>query len=156
MKFLRNVDRLYHSLASSQARIFESSVSLGIPSKIFIRSYMVSEQAKLIDDLKLDAAGLSEIEIIDEISSKITIKKGQLYPFAVMHFIGYFYRTAAYLTGSSSRFLYQNIKPDLLYKNYETLHSLSMEETVEEVFALVNIQIEDKYFLFKKIYKMDL
>ena len=96
MKFLRNVDRLSHSLASSQARIFESSVSLGIPSKIFIRSYMVSEQAKLIDDLKLDTAGLSEIEVMDQISQRITIKNGELYPFAIMHFIGYFYRMAAY------------------------------------------------------------
>ena len=154
MKFLRNVDHLSHSLASTQARIFENSVSFGIPSKTFIRSYMLSNEAKLIDNLNLDVAGLSEIEIFDEISKKIRTKRGELYPFSVMHYIGYFYRVAAYLTGYSSAQLYKSIKPALLYKNYQTLHSLAIEEAIKEVFEIANIEEEDKYSLFKRIYKI--
>ena len=152
MKFLRNVDKLSHTLASTQARIFENSVSSGVPSKIFIKSYMLSNEAKMIDDLNLNASGLSLVEISDSVISKISIKKGTLYSYAIMHYIGYFYRMAAYLSGYSSKSLYQNIKPDLIYRNYETLHSLPIEEAIKEMFIIVNLKIEDKYDIFKKIY----
>ena len=154
MRFSRNVDALSHSLASSQARIFEQSVSLGIPSKTFIRSYMASPQARSIDELDLDKAGLSEIEIFDAVSNKIVTRIGEIYPFPVMHYIGYFYRMAAYLTELSSVELYRQIKPDLLFKNYQNLHSLSIEDAIGEVFEIANIEIEDKYSLFKKIYSI--
>ena len=156
MKFLRNVDNLSYSLSSSQARIFEKSVSFGIPSKIFIKSFMTSNEALQLDNLNLDVAGLSEIEIFDEISKKVSTKKGELFTFPVMHYIGYFYRMAAYLTGFSSKELYKRIKPELLYRNYQTLHSLSIEETIEEMFEIVNMKEEDKYSSFKKIYNTDL
>ncbi len=153
MKFLRKVDALSHSLASSQGRIFEKSISFGIPSKKFIKSYMLSNEASLIDELKLDVAGLSEIEIFDSIANRITNKNGTLYSFSVMHYTGYFYRIASYLTGHSSRFIYQHIKPDLINRNYQTLHSLPIEEAIKEVFEIINYKEEDKYELFKKIYK---
>ena len=156
MEIIRSVDNLSYSLASSQARIFEKSIKYEIPSKIFIRSYMLSWEVRHIDDLDIYVAGLSEIEIYDEISKRIKTRKGEIYPFPVMHYIGYFYRMAAYLTGYSSKLLYENIKPDLLYKNYQTLHSLAIEDAIKEVFEITNIEIEDKYTLFKKIYKLDL
>ena len=156
MKFLRSVDSLSYSLASSQARIFEKSVSFGIPSKIFIRSYMLSQEAKLIDSLNITGDGLSEDDIFDSISKKIKSSKGELYSFSLMHYIGYFYREAAYLTGLSSRQLYQSIKPDILKRNYNVVHSLSIEEAIKEIFEITNVEIEDKYSLFKKIYKIDL
>ena len=155
MKFLRSIDNISYSLASSQARIFEYSVSLGIPSKLFIRSYMLSEEIRLIDDLKINVSGLSENELFTTISEKIKTRKGQLYSLQVMHFIGYFYRMAAYLTGYSSIQLYKSIKPELLNRNYRILHSLSIEESIKEVFEIANVEIEDKYSLFKKIYKID-
>ena len=154
MKFLRRVDGLSHSLSISQARMFEKSVSLGLPSKRFIRSFMLSEEASLMDDLKLNIAGLTENEIFDAVSNKITSKRGMLYTFSVMHFIGYFYRMASYLTGHSSKFLYQNIKPELLSRSYQTLHSLPIEEAIKEVFEITNIKVEDKFEYFKKIYTL--
>lgn len=156
MKFLRSVDNLSYSLASSQARIFEKSVSFGIPSKIFIKSFMTSNEALWLDNLILNVAGLSEIEIFDGISKKVNTKKGELFPLSVMHYIGYFYRMASYLTGFSSKKLYKNIKPELLFRNYQTLHSLSIEEAIEEMFEVVNMKAEDKYSSFKKIYSVDL
>ena len=155
MKFLRNVDSLSRSLALSQARIFENSVSFGIPSKIFIRSYMLSDEVMLIDSLNLNVAGLTEREVFDVVSKKITNKRGMLYSFSIMHFIGYFYRMAAYLSGYSSKQLYEYIKPDLLNRNYQTLHSLPIEEAIKEVFEITQFKIEDKYEYFRKIYKVD-
>lgn len=155
MKFLRSVDRLSYSLALSQARIFEKSVSNGIPSKTFIRSYMLSKETKLIDDLNLDVAGLSEIELFDTIKKKINTNRGELYSFPVMHYVGYFYRIASYLTGLSSSQLYSTIKPDFIVRNYQTLHSLPIEESIKEVLEITGTTIEDKISLFKKIYKID-
>lgn len=155
MRFLRSVDNLSHALASSQARIFENSVSFGIPSKTFIRSYMLSKESKLIDELVVDVAGLSENELFDEIGKKIKTKRGELYSYSIMHYIGYFYRMASYLTGYGSSQLYQSIKPSLLHKNYRTLHALPIEEAIKEVFGFAEINIEDKYSLFKKIYKLN-
>lgn len=156
MKFLRNVDALSHSLASSQARIFERSISIGISSKIFVRSFMLSNEAGLLDKLNLDIAGLTEIEIFDSISKKITHKGGSLFSYSSMHYIGYFYRMASYLTGYSSKLLYQYIKPDLINRNYQTLHSLPIEEAIKELFEITKIKEQDKYETFKKIYKIEL
>ena len=156
MKFLRSVDNLSYLLASSQARLFEKSVSLGIPSKIFVKSFMTSNEALWLDNLNLNAAGLSEIEIFDEVSKRINTKKGKLFSFSAMHYIGYFYRMAAYLTGFSSKELYKKIKPELLFRNYQTLHSLSIEEAIKEIFDIANVKLEDKYSSFKKIYALDL
>ena len=153
MKFSRSVDNLSHSLAVSQGRIFEKSVSSGIPSKVFIRSYMLSKEANSIDNLNLNISGLSEIEIFDSIKDKIANRRGELYSYLVMNYIGFFYRMAAYLSGYTSKILYQNIKPDLLKRNYQTLHSLPIEEAIKEIFEIVNIKIEDKYSYFKEIYK---
>lgn len=156
MKFLRNVDTLSYSLASSQARIFENSVSFGIPSKIFIKCYMLSNQAKLLDDLSLDVAGLSEVEIFDAVKENIKTTRGELYPFEIMHYIGFFYRMCSYLTGENSNWVYIKIKPDFLYKNYKMIHSLPIQEAIKEVFEIKNIELEDKYSLFKKLYKIEL
>ena len=41
------------------------------------------------------------------------------------------------------------------FKNFRTLHSLSIEEAIAEVFEIANIEEEDKYALFKKIYSID-
>lgn len=153
MKFSRSVDNLAYSLAVFQGRIFEKSVSSGIPSKIFIRSYMLSREANSIDNLNLNISGLSEIEIFNNVKDKIVNRRGELYSYSVMNYIGFFYRMAAYLSGYTSKILYQNIKPDLLKRNYQTLHSLPIEEAIKEVFEIVNIKIEDKYSYFKKIYK---
>lgn len=156
MKYLRNVDHLSYSLASSQARIFERSVALGIPSKTFVRSFLLSNEAKRIDDLNLDIAGLTEGEILDTISKRIKTRRGEIYPFAVMHFMGYFYRMASYLTGHHSKDLYRQIKPEFLFKNYQTLHALSIEEAIKETFEMMHIEEKDKYALFKKIYMLEL
>lgn len=153
MKFSRSVDNLAYSLAASQGRIFEKSVSSGIPSKIFIRSYMLSREANSIDNLNLNISGLSEIEIFNNVKDKIVNRRGELYSYSVMNYIGFFYRMAAYLSEYTSKTLYQNIKPDLLKRNYQTLHSLPIEEAIKEVFEIVNIKIKDKYSYFKEIYK---
>lgn len=153
MKFLRKIDFLAQSLATSQARIFERSVEGGFSSATFVRSFLLSDEAKLIDDLDIDVPGLTEDEIYESVTYRIKNSKGHSYPYQVMYFIGYFYRMAAYLTGYTSKQLYQNIKPALLYRNFNVLHSIAIEEAINEVFQMANIKTEDKYELFRKYYE---
>ena len=155
MKFLRSVDNLGHSLALLQARIFESSVSNGLPSQFFIKSFMLSYEAECIDNLMLNISGLTEIEIFDSIKNNIKSKRGELFPYPVIHWIGYFYRMMAYLTGWSSKFIYKKITPSFLLKNYKTLHSLSIESQIEEIINLKKLKPIDNFEKFKKIYPID-
>lgn len=152
MNFSKKLDRLGSQLAHSQAMIFERSVEEGYPSKMFVKCFMFSSEAKSLDELSLEKAGLSEIEIYDSIKHKIKSKRGQLLPYLVMHFIGYFYRVASYISGFSSKQLYKQIPVEFLLQNYLVLHSLDIEEAVKEVFDIKKIEKIDLYEQFKNIY----
>ena len=95
---------------------------------------------------------LSEVEIYNSIRVKIKSKRGQLLSYPVMHFIGYFYRVAVYLSGYSSKQIYERIPVNFLERNYLVLHSFAIEEAVREVFEILKIEDNDLYDRFKKIY----
>lgn len=38
---------------------------------------------------------------------------------------------------------------------YTLFYSLPVEEAIKEVFEIKNIELEDKYSLFKKLYKIE-
>lgn len=153
MNFLRKMDDLGHSLASSQARMFERSVEDGIPSYFFIKSFMASYECSMLDELNLESAGINEVEIYDVVSKKVKIRRGEILSYPIMHFIGYFYRSASYLLDVSSKYLLENISPKILMSNYLTIHSLPIEEAVKEIFSICNIEIKSKEDIFFDIYK---
>lgn len=152
MNFLKKIDQIISNLAHSQAMIFEHSVEEGLPSKMFIKCFMLSDEARRLDELSLEMAGLSEIEIYNSIRVKIKSKRGQLLSYPVMHFIGYFYRVAVYLSGYSSKQIYERIPVNFLERNYLVLHSFAIEEAVREVFEILKIEDNDLNDRFKKIY----
>ena len=152
MKFLKKFDELSARLAHSQAMIFERSVEEGLPSKMFIRCYMLSEEIKNIDELLLDVAGLSEVELFYTIKRKLKSSRGKLLSYPVMHFIGYFYRAASYLSGYSSKQLYFKVPVEFLLRNYLVLHTYPIEEAVRETFTILKIEDNDLYQRFKEIY----
>lgn len=152
MSFLRKFDKVISNLAHSQAMIFERSVEDGVSSKMFIKCFMLSNEARKLDELSLEMAGLSEIEIFESIKKKIKTKRGHLLSYPMMHFIGYFYRSAVYLSGYSSKHIYEKIPVDFLIKNYKVLHSFAIEEAVRESFEILKIEKYDLYKRFKEIY----
>ncbi len=155
MNFLRKFDRVISNLAHSQAMIFEHSVEECISSKMFIKCFMLSEEARRLDELSLEMAGLSEIEIFDSIKKKIKTKRGSLLPYPIMHFIGYFYRSAVYVSGYSSKQIYEKIPINFLIRNYDVLHSFAIEEAVRESFEILKIEKYDLYQRFKEIYSRE-
>ncbi len=153
MNYLREFDKLCHTLSLSQARIFERSVEDGIPSYTFIKSFMLSSSAKSLDELNLESTGLSEIEIYEDIKDRIKTRRGKLLPYPIIRFIGYFYRSAAYMSGLSSKYIFNTISVKYLENNYLTLHSLSIVGAVNEVFDALKIEQEDKTKKFIELYK---
>ena len=153
MNFSRKMDKFAHNICLSQARMFEKSVDDGLPSYFFIKSFMKSPQARAYDELNLDYANITEVEIYDSIKNRIKIKRGTILPYPIMRFIGYFYRAASYLLDVKSTFLFDNISPKYLSDNYLTLHSLSIEEAIKEVFASKDIHLKTKEEILRDIYK---
>ena len=152
MNYLRKMDEIGHSLATSQARIFERSIEDDLPSFFFIKSFMLSYEARQLDELNLDYAGITEVEIYEVIKNRIKSKRGQLFSYPVMHFLGYFYRSAAYLHGVSSSLLYEKIPPKFLVDSYQTLHSLPIEEAIKEAFEVNNLKVKTKLERFFEIF----
>jgi hypothetical protein len=136
-----------------QANLFERSVEKGIPSYFFIKSFLLSDDARHIDELNLEVSGLSEIEIFSLISANIKSKRGNLLPYPIMRFLGYFYRSAAYLYDVTSKFLYENVPVKVVVSSYDYLHSLPIEEAIKDVFEILHINLLSKEELFIKLYK---
>ncbi len=153
MNFLRKSSELSHRLAHMQAMIFEKSVEEGYPSKMFIKCFLLSSEALSLDNLELEKSGINQIDIFDAVKSKIKSKRGELLSFPIMHFIGYFYRMASYLSGYTSRKLYELIGIDILVRNYLTLHTLPIEESIQEIFDILKIPESNLNQKFMDIYK---
>ena len=139
MNFLRKKNDESYRLASMQARIFEKSALENIPSYFFIQSFMNSKDAKSLDDLSFLLSGSSEIEIYNNVMNKVRRKEGAIYPSEIMHWIGFFYRYASYLSGIDSKTLIKNIRPSTLEKIYPLYHGMEISKAVETIIDIKKI-----------------
>ena len=144
MKSLRKMDELCHSLSIMQGRLFERSVEHLIPSFFFIKSFMLSEEALAIDDLDLEKAGITEVEIFNSINTKIDTKRGILLPYPIIRYIGYFYRSASYLYNLKSKYLFEHIPVKSIISSYDALHSLPIEDAINDMFSIHKVDIKTK------------
>lgn len=152
-KYFKEMDETCHFLSNMQARIFERSVEDGIPSYFFIKSFLLSYEARQLDKLNLESAGITEVEIYYVVKEKIKTNRGEILPYPIMHFLGYFYRSAAYLSKLTSSYLLKNIPPRFLINNYQTLHSLAIEEAIKEAFIVNKIEIKSNEERFIEVYQ---
>ena len=153
MKFLRKKDDACYQLASMQAGIFERSVNDNIASYFFIQEYMNSFECSLLDNLNFFATGLSEFEIYLIIKRNVNRVDGEVYPLEIMHWMGFFYRYASYLSGISSKKLLKVISPKKLLQVYPLYHGLDIEKAVELVFEQNEIDNITPQERFLKLYK---
>ena len=153
MKFLRNKDDLCYSLASMQARIFEKSVDDNIPSYFFIQQYMLSDYVSLLDNLSYFESGLSELELYLNIKDGVKRNKGKIYPKEIMHWIGFFYRYASYLSGIESKTLFKEINPNKLCEVYPLYHGLDIQKAVETILDDANLNNMSPMDRFYNLYK---
>ena len=153
MKFLREKDDIVYRLASMQARIFERSGSEGIASYFFIQQFMNSDDARSLDDLSFLLSGSSEAEIYLNVIRGIKRTKGEIYSQEILHWIGFFYRYASYLTNIGSSKLFKNISPQYLNKVYPAYHGVDIEKAIEMVFKDIDYKEETPLEKMMKLYK---
>lgn len=136
MRFFKEKDEAIYQYASMQARIFERSANEELNSHDFIRAFMHSKECFQLDTESFDNAGLSEREIYTSIKNRISNikKKTSVYPPQIMHWIGFFYRYASYLSMVPSPRLYKAVSPSYLVSVYPTYHSLEISKAVSKVF----------------------
>ena len=135
MKFLREKNEDAYKLASSQARIFEKSVQQLVPSYHFISAFMKSEFAESMDSLQYLFGFQSDDDVFSDIVKHMIKREGgTVFSAEEMHWIGYFYRYASFLSGASSKEIYKSVKPNYLRSVYPTYHGLDIEKAVQIVF----------------------
>ena len=153
MKYLRKKDDVCYQLGSMQARAFEKSSNERIPSYFFIQQFMFSKEAKMMDDLSFLQSGLSELEIYINIKKQTKRKKGNVYSPEIMHWIGFFYRYASYLTGINSKILFKKITPNQLCDLYPLYHGLDIQKAIDMVFSNIDLGNEKPMDRFINLYK---
>ena len=140
MKFLRKKDEIGYKLASIQARIFEKSAEERIPSYFFVQTFTNSFDAYQLDSLAFLLSGSSETEVYINTKRRTKRKKGIVYNNSFMHWAGFFYRYASYLTNISSKELFKKIKLDYLLRVYPLYHGVDIVKAVEMVFEDVDFK----------------
>ena len=153
MKFLRKKDEIGYMIASTEARIFEKSAEEGISSYLFIQAFANSFDAYQFDTLGYLLSGSSETEVYLHVKAKIKKKNGTVYPKKVMHWMGFFYRYASYLTNVSSKELFKKISPKYLNTVYPLYHSVDIVKAVKMVFEDVEFEKLTPAERFLNLYK---
>ncbi len=135
MRFLRKNDEECYWLASLQAKAFERSVVHGLPSYYFIQSFMNSPLAEQMDRFGNRVSDLSVERLCTQTAGRMPIRGGKVIDPSVLHWMGFFYRSAAYMTGVSSKKLFRQIPPNYLVGVYPAYHAVDIEKAVQMVFA---------------------
>lgn len=133
---MKDFDRTGLQLCSLQAETFEKSVScVDTSSEIFIRRFMNSDLAKLIDNKAILMMNYRPDDLLEQIeeqygkSSYGSVK----YRLDEMYWIGYIYRYYSYTYELSSVQIYKKIKPKELRRLYAPYHTLDPSQAIERI-----------------------
>ena len=130
-----NLDSLSLQLCDIQGRLFELSRREGCASAAFAEAFMtgnVSEhfdlpydrsqwmgEEYLFEDVEDDAGGIS--------------RTGEIYDQDELYWMGYTYRYWHFLTGESSRTIYETADAPFMRRVYPAYHTLDTEAAIERI-----------------------
>lgn len=145
-------------LCDLQARIFEMSIeSLDCSSEIFMRRFMKSNAAKILDS----EAALDTIIIPKDIINSIEEQYGSTaygsvkYTANEMFWIGYIYRYFSYTYEISSSQAFKLIKPKELKLFYPACHTMDCEQAIERFLEAkeisLDLDVKKQYQVFRRI-----
>lgn len=80
-------------------------------------------------------------------------EKGNVYSPELMHWIGFFYRYASYLTGINSKRLFKKINPKEVCDLYPLYHGLDIQKAINMVFSNIDLSNEKPMDRFLNLYK---
>lgn len=120
-------------LCDIQGRLFELSLKKGFDSENFIDIFMNSSSAERLDDVydRLQWAGEEYIlEEIEDLSCGLKCG-GKFFPREMMYWAGYVYRYWHYLTGETSKEIYNIADGETMSSCWQGFHTLDVEAAVD-------------------------
>lgn len=157
---LRKIDKDGLLLCELQAKSFEESAdSTSESSEIFIRRFMNSEAASLLDNGDILQTNLQAKDIIDRINEEYGVSKyGSVkYTKNELFWIGYIYRYYAYTYELSSVQVYKVVKPKELRGLFRPYHTMDPAQAIERILEAKNLALDEEaelqrqFEIFKRI-----
>ncbi len=157
---MKTIDKDGVLLCELQARTFELSVSqCDTSSEIFIRRFMNSRIAKMMDEGGFLETNLQPKDLLDLIEEEYGYSKYGTVKYAKneMYWIGYLYRFFSYTHKKTSIQVYKIVKPKELRELFLPYHTmdpaLAIERILEAKGLLVNeeTRLKQQYEIFKRI-----
>ena len=142
---MKKIDDIGNILCEYQADLFELSASyLNCSSLMFVKQFMLSDIASIMDKASFAFQSLDTPACLDELAMEKKLTQGkEKYPSYLLRWIGYMYRYIAYTREISSKFLFSIIKTKQLYSSYEAYHSLDPEAAAIRLLEASNVLPED-------------
>ncbi len=157
---MRKMDKDGLLLCDLQGSAFELSVELtSTSSEIFMRRFMNSKVAKMIDNESVLQMNLQSKDIIKRVEEEYKESKyGSVkYTKNEMYWIGYLYRYFSYTYELSSTQVYKIVKPKELRGLFLPYHTLSPEQATERILEAKGMilneedEINRQFEIYKRI-----
>ena len=144
---MKKIDKDGLLLCNIQAKVFEeSSEETEVSSEIFIRRYMNSKVAELMDNGDILQLNIQTKDIIERIEEQYGYSKyGSIkYTKNELYWIGYIYRYYAYTYELSSAKVYKIIKPKELRGVFLPYHTLDPSQAIERLLEAKGLLYDEK------------
>ena len=157
---MRTMDKDGLLLCQLQGQVFETSSSIDeISSEIFIRRFMNSQVASLMDNGDFLQMNLQAQDVIERIEEEYGfLKYGSVkYSKNELYWIGYLYRYYAYTYLLSSVQVYKIVKPKELRALFLPYHTMDPAQAIERILEAKGLLLDEEqelqrqYEIFKRI-----
>ncbi len=161
---MKKMDKDGMLLCELQAKTFELSLKLTeTSSEIFIRRFMNSDVAKMLDNTSILETNLQPQDIIESIQEQYGVSHyGSVkYTENEMYWIGYLYRFFAYTYELQSRRVYKIVKSKELRGLFLPYHTLDPAQAVERILEAKGLcfdeesELRRQYEIYKRIREND-
>lgn len=161
---MKKMDKDGMLLCELQAKTFELSLKLTeTSSEIFIRRFMNSDVAKMLDNTSILETNLQPQDIIESIQEQYGVSHyGSVkYTENEMYWIGYLYRFFAYTYELQSRRVYKIVKSKELRGLFLPYHILDPAQAVERILEAKGLcfdeesELRRQYEIYKRIREND-
>lgn len=161
---MKKMDKDGMLLCELQAKTFELSLKLTeTSSEIFIRRFMNSDVAKMLDNTSILETNLQPQDIIESIQEQYGVSHyGSVkYTENEMYWIGYLYRFFAYTYELQSRRVYKIVKSKELKGLFLPYHTLDPAQAVERILEAKGLcfdeesELRRQYEIYKRIREND-
>lgn len=161
---MKKMDKDGMLLCELQAKTFELSLKLTeTSSEIFIRRFMNSDVAKMLDNTSILETNLQPQDIIESIQEQYGVSHYGSVKFTEneMYWIGYLYRFFAYTYELQSRRVYKIVKSKELRGLFLPYHTLDPAQAVERILEAKGLcfdeesELRRQYEIYKRIREND-